>query len=381
MSAPLRLLTIAHSYSVSRNRRLADELGRAGGTGWQVTSIAPTRFPGDFGEIVTTPVAGESARLERVGMHFAQSPHLSAYEWKLRSILRDRWDFVHCWEEPYVLVGAQVARWTPKSASLVFATFQNIPKRYPPPFNWLERYSMQRASGWIAFGKTVQDALQDRAGYADRPHAIIPTGVDVAAFQPDPVAGRSVREGLGWADDGVPVIGFLGRFIPEKGLGLLMRVLEQIRTPWRALFVGDGPMAGELRGWRAPFADQVRVVTGVSHDDVPRYLNAMHLLCAPSETTPRWREQLGRMLIEAFACGVPVLGSNSGEIPYVLGDAGLVLPEGDVAAWTEAVRALLENPGRRAELAAAGRARAISEFAWPVLARRTLDFLESTRRT
>ncbi|MDB4906955.1 MAG: pimB1 [Gemmatimonadetes bacterium] len=380
MTAPLRLLTIAHSYSVSRNRRLADELGRAGGTRWHVTSVAPTRFPGDFGEIVTTPVAGENARLERVRMHFAQSPHLSAYAWRLKSLLQDRWDFVHCWEEPYVLVGAQVACWTPRSASLVYATFQNIPKRYPPPFNWLERYSMRRASGWIAFGRTVEDALRDRPGYAERPHAMIPTGVDVDAFRPDPEAGRAVRQGLGWADDGVPVIGFLGRFIPEKGLGLLMRVLERLDTPWRALFVGDGPMAGELRGWRTPFADRVRVVTGVSHDDVPRYLNAMDMLCAPSETTPRWREQLGRMLIEAFACGVPVLGSSSGEIPHVVSEAGLVLPEGDVEAWYAAIRDLLVEPERRAALAARGRARAEAEYAWPVLARRTLDFLESTRR-
>ena len=63
-------------------------------------------------------------------------------------------------------------------------------------------------------------------------------------------------------------------------------------------------------------------MTGVAHDDVPEYLNAMDLLCAPSQTTARWREQFGRMLIEAMACGVPVVASRSGEIPYVVGDAG-----------------------------------------------------------
>ena len=55
----------------------------------------------------------------------------------------------------------------------------------------------------------------------------------------------------------------------------------------------------------------------------------MDLLCAPSRTTPRWREQFGRMLIEAMACGVPVIASPSGEIPYVVGDAGVLVPEGD----------------------------------------------------
>ncbi len=75
---------------------------------------------------------------------------------------------------------------------------------------------------------------------------------------------------------------------------------------------------------------RVRVLTGVAHDDVPEHLNAMDLLCAPSQTTTRWREQFGRMLIEAMACGVPVVASRSGEIPHVVGDAGLVVDEADV---------------------------------------------------
>jgi glycosyltransferase involved in cell wall biosynthesis len=65
----------------------------------------------------------------------------------------------------------------------------------------------------------------------------------------------------------------------------------------------------------------VRIVK-VAHDEVPAYLNAMDLLCAPSLTTPSWREQLGRMVVEALACGVPVISSDSGELPFVVADAG-----------------------------------------------------------
>ena len=82
------------------------------------------------------------------------------------------------------------------------------------------------------------------------------------------------------------------------------------------------------------------------------------------------------MLIEAFACGVPVLASDSGEIPYVVGDAGAVAAERDEAAWRGALGALLESPARRAELAARGRARAAEHFAWPVVARRHLEFFD-----
>jgi glycosyltransferase involved in cell wall biosynthesis len=102
----------------------------------------------------------------------------------------------------------------------------------------------------------------------------------------------------------------------------------------------------------------------------------MDLLAAPSLTTPQWREQFGRMLVEAMACGVPVVGSDSGEIPHVLGAAGLVVPEGDADALAGALGTLLADPSLRARLAAAGRARAQAEFALPRVAARHLAFFE-----
>ena len=107
---------------------------------------------------------------------------------------------------------------------------------------------------------------------------------------------------------------------------------------------------------------------------MPAYLNAMDLLCAPSQTTGKWREQFGRMLIEAFACGVPVVASDSGEIPHVVGDAGILVPEADDAAWVRTIHGLLADPQRRAGLARRGRDRAVNVYAWPLVARRHLEF-------
>jgi glycosyltransferase involved in cell wall biosynthesis len=102
----------------------------------------------------------------------------------------------------------------------------------------------------------------------------------------------------------------------------------------------------------------------------------MDVLCAPSRTTGRWREQFGRMLIEAFACGVPVVASDSGEIPYVVGDAGVVVTEADEDAWAAAVAELLESPKRRDELGARARDRARTRYAWPVVARQYVEFFD-----
>jgi len=369
-----RLLTIGHSYVVGLNRRLAHELAATGE--WDVTAVAPARFRGDFAWHEAEAVPGERCTLVPVPTYFSRRVHAMLYGRRVSDLLRrEPWDLVHCWEEPYVAAAAQVAAATPARVPLVFATFQNIDKHYPPPFNWIERYTMARADAVIAFGETVRRIVAHRGFPAGRTR-VIPPGVDATRFAPDAAMRRDTRRQLGWSDD-VPVVGFLGRFVPEKGLPLLMSVLDGVPSPWRALFVGSGPLEPAVRAWAATRGSGVAVETGVAHDDVPRWLNAMDLLCAPSQTTTGWQEQFGRMLIEAFACGVPIAASTSGEIPYVVADAGILLPEADKEQWIRAIGELLRDPAQRRELAARGRARALSTFDWPVVARQHVAFFNS----
>jgi glycosyltransferase involved in cell wall biosynthesis len=368
-----RILSIGHSYVVALNRRLPHEMARVGAPRWEVVAVAPKFIHGDLRPISLEPFSSEANGLQPVASYLTRWPHVMFYGQKLKALLREPWEIVHCWEEPYVLAGVQLARWASRSRFVPY-TFQNIAKTYLPPFNWIERYTIARSAGWVAAGQTVSQTLDHRQGYARKPHRVITLGVDTEMFSPGPATGAAIRRQLGWAENGAPVVGYLGRFIPQKGLGLLMRALAGVRTEWRALFVGGGPMEAELRNWGAEFPDRVRVVTGIPHDGVPAHLNAMDLLAAPSQTGRKWREQLGRMLIEAFACGIPVIGSDSGEIPYVLAACGKVVGEADVVGWTASLGELIDSPSRRQELARAGLDRASSEFAWPVIAQRHLDF-------
>lgn len=371
-----RLITIAHSYCVALNRRLAHEMARAGVGRWEVTAIGPAFFHGDLRPIVFESFSGEACNSVPVAVHASKLIHVMCYGRRLRDLLKEPCDLVHCWEEPFIVAGGQVAWWTPDAVPIVYASFQNIRKSYPIPFRWIERNAIARSAGWIAFGKTVEENLAPQPMYAARPHRVIALGVDMDVFQPSVQSRQSVREHCGWTDAGPPVVGFLGRFTPEKGIDLLMRTLDRTESPWRALFVGSGQMETEIRGWAARHGERVRIQTGVRHDEVPAYLNAMDVLCAPSQTTARWREQLGRMLIEAFACGVPVIGSDSGEIPFVVSDAGLVVAEADENAWVSALSALLESPDRRADLSRHGLRRAKEVYSWPIIARQHLDFFE-----
>jgi glycosyltransferase involved in cell wall biosynthesis len=370
-----RLLTIGHSYVIAGNRRLAHEMAVQGRGRWEVTAAAPERLAADLRGVTLEPIADEACTVGPLGVRLGSSPHLRFYDRRLRALMSSPWDVVHVWEEPYVAACAQIAALAPPRARFVPATFQNIVKTYPAPFRFFERRVVQRAAGWIAFGTTVADAQHAKPLYTSKPSRVIPPGVDVARYRPDSAARREVRTRLGW-DESVPVAGYLGRFVPEKGLALLMRALDATPGPWRALFVGGGPMEGALNAFAGRHPGRVRVLTNVVHDAVPAHLNAMDLLCAPSQTTVRWREQFGRMLIEAMACGVPIVASDSGEIPHVVGDAAEVVAEDAVGEWTAAMASLLSDPQRRRELASRGQARAHERYAWPVVARAHLAFFE-----
>jgi len=371
-----KLLTVGHSYVVSLNRRLAHEMAVAGQGKWDVTCVAPEYFHGgkDLAPLTLDPSPNDAYAFEGVPAYLTSRVHVFSYGRKLRSLLEQRWDLVHAWEEPYVLAGWEISRWIQTGSKLVYRTAQSNPKRYPPPFSWFERSSMARACGWICSGVSVEQNLLTRKGY-ERPHLLSPLGVDVDVFKPDPRQRARTFVELGWQNHGPPVIGFSGRLVPAKGLSLLMHALDACREPWRALFLGAGQMEPELRRWADKYQDKVRILR-VPHESVPRYVNAMDILCAPSQTTPAWREQFGRMLVEAFACGVPVIGSNSGEIANVVGDAGLIVGENDVAGWTLAIQDLLSSPAKRRELGEIGLALARSRYTWPIIAREYLSFFE-----
>lgn len=374
MAAERRLITIGHSYVVAENRRLAHEMAIAGRGRWHVTAVAPAAYRGDLRKVALEPIPNEACTVVPLRVRFDRVPHLMWYA-GLRDALTDGADVVHCWEEPYVFAAAQVARHAPTSAHVVFATFQNLSKVYPPPLAGFERETLNRAAGWIAFGRTVEETLGTREGYCRVPHRVIPPGVDVARFTPDTTSGRAVRRQIGWPED-ARVVGYLGRFVPQKGIHDLCAALDRLRAPWYGLFVGGGALQADLEQFRARHRGRVHIANGVEHADVPRWLNAMTVLCAPSRTTAAWREQFGRMLIEAMSCGIPVIATASGEMPHVVGDAARVVPEQDPVALADAIDALLTDTDARAQLSAAGPARARERFAWPAVAQRHLDFFD-----
>ncbi len=371
----MRILTIGHSYCVALNRGIVREVAR--NSDFEVTVAAPNYFYGDLRPILLEPEpAGSPLRLVPLGTALSRFVHVFRYDaGALRTLLRqEKFDVVHAWEEPYIFAGYQIARALKNSsARFCFRTAQSYVKSYPPPFGYFERTVLARAQGWIAGAGLVFDAMA-RKGFPRETGRILNLAVDLGEFRPvTPEVRESVLQELGLEP---PVIGFVGRFTKAKGLDVLMQAMEQIggSRPWSLLLLGSGEYQDKIQAWAEKHGWSGRVKMKLAkHAEVPRYLGSMDVMVAPSQTMKNWREQFGRMLIEAFACGVPVIGSDSGEIPFVIGNAGRVVPEADAAAWAQAISRLLDNPEERDALRTCGLARA-AQFSTATIANQYREY-------
>jgi glycosyltransferase involved in cell wall biosynthesis len=191
-------------------------------------------------------------------------------------------------------------------------------------------------------------------------------GVDPSVFTPKPLERRT---------EGVFIIGYAGRLVSEKGIDLLLHAAARLPGAWRVHIAGDGPAHTALADLAAQLglADRVVFEGQLPSAQMVSFYHRLDALVLPSRTRPNWKEQFGRLLIEAMACRVPVVGACSGAIPGVIGEGGLIFPEDDVAALHDHLLALMEDEALRQQLGEAGRARVIEHFTQARVAAQTVD--------
>lgn len=204
------------------------------------------------------------------------------------------------------------------------------------------------------------------------PTALVPLGVDPELFHP--MDARALRDSLGLTD--AFVLGYFGRLMREKCVHLLVEALAQL--PQRARLLLDmfknfspGSYAAELLARAEQLGVRQRIVTvDVPHAEVPKYMSCCDALALVSTERGRFKEQYGRVLPEAMACGVPVIATRSGNLPDIVGEAGVLIPRDDLPALVSAVKSLMDEPERRRELARRGLERVRAHWSVDVQARR-----------
>ena len=264
--------------------------------------------------------------------------------------------------EPFSLLSFEVAfirRWFLPNTCLVVHSSQNLYKHYPFPFSATEAFVMCQATALFARSEVIKQVLLLKK--CSRPIYVVPHGVDSAHFSPgakDLSAEEPVEKPLR--------IGYVGSLIEQKGLTILLEAVSGMNRKFELTICGDGPQRAtlETQAGCSPVATRIRFCSSVPNRQLPEVLRQFDVLVLPSVTMPNGKEQFGRIIIEAMACGVPVLGSTCGSIPEVIGDGGMVFQEGDAAQLQACLEKLASDRSLLCRLGHQARNRVLKHYAW-----------------
>jgi len=363
----LHVLVVSHAAVIPVNQEPFDALARGGA---EVTLVAPRSLHTDLrGRVEFAPMPHLAARAIALPISVGgyrrllggqRGIHLIVYRGLARIVASERPDVVFVEEEPHSLSARQVAR---TGARFVVHENQNIARRLPPPFGAIRRGVLARAAGVTVRNENASDLI--RAEGFTGPIGSFPHAVDLAR------EGTHVPLGLS-----KPVVGFVGRIVEEKGIFDLVDALEGSTAT--LLVVGDGPARAAAEERAIAKGVSAHFTGAIAHDRMQSVYPEMDVVAIPSRTTPTWKEQFGRIVIEANGAGVPVVVSDSGELQGTAAATagGVVVPEGDVRALRAAIADLLGNDEKRGALGAAGRASVAADFTPVAVARRLYEFLE-----
>ena len=249
--------------------------------------------------------------------------------------------------------------------------------------SWAERTAIESADAVIAVSGAMREDILGCYPTLDpaRVH-IVHNGIDTTLYRPD--QGTDVLERIG-LDTKRPFVLFVGRITRQKGVPHLLRAVRDIDPSAQVVLCAGAPDTPEIdREFRELYEDLSRTREGVHW--IPQMLprpEVMQLLThAAAFVCPSVYEPLGIVNLEAMACGTPVVASRVGGIPEVVDDGrtGLLVDvdDGFEASLAQALDSVIGDPETARRMGEAGRERAVEEFGWDAVARRTVRLYEET---
>jgi len=314
--------------------------------------LVPPSWRDERGEQPLERVYTSGYDLQVSPIRFNGSFHLHFFPQLARHLREFQPHILHIDEEPYNFAAWHSLYHARRSgAKSLFFCWQNIKRDYPPPFAWGERWSLNHVD-YLLVGTDSAGDIWRAKGYQGAMATIPQFGTDPDLFQPAKAEPRPYT------------IGYIGRLVEEKGIHHLLAAAAKLPGDWRLRLVGGGPyqVALQAQAERLNIRERVAFIGQIPSTAMPQQYQLLDVLVLPSLTRPNWKEQFGRVLVEAMASSVAVIGSNSGAIPGVIGDGGLIFPEGDVDALHAHLRQLQDDSAFRHQLGETGRARVLAHF-------------------
>jgi phosphatidylinositol alpha-mannosyltransferase len=336
---------------------LSSALARAGAAVDVVTPLTPAGAPvSDIGAARLVPL-GRSIAVRANGSQAPVAPYPATMARAVRRLRAGRYDVVHL-HEPFVpgpTLAALMAGPAPMVGTFHRAGVDSAYRALGIAFGRLAGRMRVRAAVSEAACETARQVLGRHAGEM----LVLWNGVDVARIRAaSPILAN------------VPVVLFVGRHEERKGLGVLLSAFTQVKMAARVWVCGSGPETPSLR--RQYSGDErIEWLGRVSDDELARRLRGADIFCAPS----LGGESFGLVVAEGLAGSCAVIASDLPGYRSALGGAGVLVPPGDSAALASALKELITDPERRAELVQRGAARA-EELSIDRLAARYLSLYE-----
>lgn len=363
----MKICIISRSYmSVGCHQKL-EELAKFDGI--DLTLVSPAYWRHMLGDITLEKTRADNYQIISLPIFFNGNYFMYFYR-SLGGILRfHKPDIVHIEDEPPYLSTFQIIylcrRHIPK-AKILFFTWENIYKTHRFPFSFFERYALSRADYAVCGNREARNVFAKK-GFKKETSVIPQSGVDPYFFAPQDA--NELKNKLG--PDSFTV-GYIGRLTEAKGLSVLLEAVAGLKRDFKLLIIGKGDYESRLieQARQLGILDKLVLRGAVRYNLVPAYLNCLDVLVLPSMTTSVWKEQFGHILIEAMSCRVAVIGSDSGEIPNVIGDSGLIFKEGDSGDLRAKMQMLMNDSKLRAMLAEKGRTRVLENYTHEEICRR-----------
>jgi glycosyltransferase involved in cell wall biosynthesis len=283
-------------------------------------------------------------------------------------MMRNRYDLLHLPEHKLPI-------WTPCRTVVTIHDLacMKFPETFRPMhrarLTWFSRDAVRRANRIIAVSNSTKEDICTLFGILPEKIDVVHHGVDHALFRHDVKPARRAA----------PYILSVGELQPRKNYSMLIRAFKQLCDRWRdpieLVIVGR-------RGWlwepiereasRAPYAERIHLLGYVANEGLAALYAGAAIVAMPS-----LYEGFGIPLVEAMACGAPLIVSDASSFPEIVGDAGILLDPRHEEAWTATMEDLLHNRTKRQQLRLKGLTRA-EQFSWRRTAQETLAIYRKT---
>lgn len=401
MKKPLNLVIISHAYVYSAYRAKIESLSEYHDL--NITLITPEfGLEGGGQKVYAEQYEGKQYHHIILSGYFTGKLNFFVFK-NLKSTLKSlNPDMILLEEEYWTQIAAQVTYITKSffpQTKLILLSQENIchiweqeaktayQKFRYASFHFIEKYVISKLDGLIfQFPEVWQDFENriDSLGFKGKRGTFPQLGVDYNRFADNSPGLQTIRAELGLSDNTF-VYGYIGRITPEKGIEDMIHAFENWdKNNTKLIIIGNGDTeyVNQIKQLVQTLKLETIVIfkNAIPFEDIPAYFQLFNISLLLSHTTPIWKEQFGRVLVESMAAGTPVIGSDSGAIPLVIGNTGYIVAEQNIKAIRQALIEAIESKKQYVILSQLAQKRVKTEFSYEAIAHKTYTFIQEIQK-